>query len=348
MRKKARNSGNKWRMLLAGAMVLTLLTACGGHRHEPSQYWVGDLKHHWQECECGEPVNKGAHALKDGAQCTVCRGEVIDWGDGSGQFMTCDDQGNTLLCIAYASDGSRELTQMYEYTGDGRMRETEYMADVLTARREYATNAEGWQDLVSDIAYNEDGSFTVCQYDTHGNETLEGSYTADGKAQSETRYENEYDADGNRTLRRTFVDEVLTQEMEFLFGTDEDGSWSRSGKTTTYHEDGSRTVEDADYENNLWSTQITYAADDSVTEELRYVYEYDRDGESIGSKGYRNGKLFQEVKGIKNARGESVGITYIDYNEDGSKEVREYNDVFDLVKETSYDAAGNVVKKTAE
>lgn len=331
--------------LLTGVMLLALLTACGGHTHRAANGWIGDLKYHWQMCECGEKLDYGAHAL-DNDWCTVCGGEVFVFEEGGGQFATYNENGDQLCCLTYAADGTMEFAFAYEY-GDGRMTETEYAADRLSAKREFAMDAEGNQVLVGDIAYNEDGSYTVYQYDLRGNETLEGSYAADGKAESEVRYENEYDAAGNRTLRRTFVGDVLTEEMEFLFGSDEEGSWSMSGKTTTYHADGSKTVKDGDYENNLWGAEVTYAADGTVLEELRYTYEYDEQGESVASKGYKNGKLFRESAAVKNADGESIGFTITDYAEDGSKTVREYNDKLDEVKKTTYDAAGNVVEQSA-
>ncbi|MBR4077809.1 MAG: hypothetical protein IKK17_04305, partial [Oscillospiraceae bacterium] len=189
-----RNTNKRLPVLLAGAVLLAMLAACGGngHTHTPAEGWMGDLKQHWKTCQCGELLEKGNHELKDGVQCTLCLGEVIDFGESGGQFVTYDAQGRLLQCLSYGADGSREFAQLYAYGDNGHMTETEYTAEVLTAKREYHVDGEGIQILLSDIAYQEDGSYTVYQYDLHGNETLEGSYTADGKAESETRYENEY------------------------------------------------------------------------------------------------------------------------------------------------------------
>ena len=83
-----------------------------------------------------------------------------------------------------------------------------------------------------------------------------------------------------------------------------------------------------------------------MLEEIRYECEEDEDGESIGSKGYRDGKLFKEVQAIRGADGETTGTLWIDYYEDGGKTVPEYNNTFDLVKETIYGAVGNVARES--
>ena len=132
--------------------------------------------------------------------------------------------------------------------------------------------------------------------------------------------------------------------MEYVFGSDEYGSWSMSGKTTTYHEDGTKTVSDGDVE-ATWSSEITYAADGTVLEEIRYEYLRDENGNDLGSKGYRNGKLFKEATVIQDADGNTTSVLMTDYNEDGTKTVREYADAFELVKEIIYDADGSVISE---
>lgn len=326
--------------LLWAGLALMLLTACGGHTHSPSGGWTGDLKNHWYECECGEKLELAAHTM-DGSRCTVCGCETFPPDDESIHLAFSNEEGNYTHYASFALDGSVNFAYDYEY-GDSWMTETEYTADVLTARREYSLDPYGTQTLLKDISYNEDGSFTASGFDEYGNETLEGSYDANGDPISELRYENEYDADGNRTLRRTYTDGVLTQEMEYLFGSDAEGSWSQSGKTTTYHEDGSKTVSDRDLA-ATWATEITYDANGVVTEEIRYIYEYDDQGNSVGAKGYRNGKLFEESQSTRGPDGEATGFVLISYAEDGSKTVWEYNEELDMVKETTYDAHGHVI-----
>ena len=325
--------------LVCAGLTLMLLTACSGHTHSFNR-WSADPTNHWHTCECGETADRSAHS-PDGSHCTVCGCDIFTPDDESIHIAFSNEQGNYVYYARHALDGSVISAFEYEY-GDGWMTETEYAADILTARREYALDPLGNQTTLKDISYSEDGSFTVTAFDEYGNETLSGRYAADGRAESEITYENVYDANGNRTLCRTYTDGVLTQEMEFRFGSDAEGSWSTSGKTTTYHEDGSKTVEDS-AEDSTWATTITYDANGVVTEEIRYVYEYNDQGEAVGAKGYRNGTLFEESRSTRGPNGEALGFAIISYEEDGSKTVWEYDDKLAMVKETVYDAHGHVI-----
>ena len=272
-------------------------------------------------------------------------GEVTYWEDGTRDASEYDENGNTLCYTSYNADDSVNYRYEYEYSPEADwMLEKTYEGDRLIGEQEFLMDEEGNQNTIRYIYYYEDGTSSLTEYDEYGNETLEAVYGADGTLESSQRYENEYDADGNQTLRRTYEGDRLAEEMEFLFGSDEDGSWSMSGKTTVYHEDGTRTVSDSDLE-ATWATEITYAADGSVIEELRYEYLRDESGEAIGSKGYKNGRLFVETQAITSPDG-VPGMLWIDYAEDGTKTVAEYDDTFELVKETVYDAAGNVISES--
>ena len=314
------------------------------YAHAPMEGWHCDLENHWQLCDCGEKMNEGAHTVTDFV-CTVCGAEIIPFDDGTGQLSITDDKGNCVRYGLYDEDGSMMYGSEFEYGEDGTwMLEKQLEGDRLVAEQKFLLE-EDMQTVVKYVTYNEDGSYAVTEYDRYGNDTLEGSYDAAGNAEYERSYENEYDADGNRTLRLTYENGRLIEEMEFVFGQDEDGnSWSQSGKTTTYHEDGTKTVTDNDLA-ATWSSEITYDAQGNVVEDIRYEYLYDDNGESVGSKGYRNGDLFVEVHNIVNEDGEATGLLWTDYNEDGSKTVKEYNAEFDLIKETVCDADGNVISE---
>ena len=198
--------------------------------------------------------------------------------------------------------------------------------------------------LLKEISYNEDGSWIGAEYDLYENQVIEIHSNANGNVELDRRFEHTYDEDGNKTLTKTYDNGVLVEEVEFWVGSDEDGTWSMSGKTTTYHEDGSKTVSDGDLE-ATWSSETTYDAAGNVVEELRYEYTQDENGEATSTKGYKNGKLFVETQAITTEEGEP-GILWIDYEEDGSKTVTEFDENFELVKETVYDAAGNVISET--
>ena len=314
------------------------------YAHAPMEGWDCDLENHWQQCDCGETLNESAHTVVDFV-CTVCGAEIISFYDGTGQLAVYDDKGNCIRYGMYDEDGSRMYGSEYEYSEDGSwMLEKQYEGDHLVAEQKILLE-EDMQITLKYVMYNEDGSYAVTEYDRYGNETLEGNYDTAGNAEYERSYINEYDTDGNRTLRLTYENGRLIEEMAFVFGQDEDGNiWSQSGKTTTYHEDGTKTVADGD-QAATWSSEITYDADGNVVEDIRYEYLYDENGESVGSKGYRNGALFVEVHNIVDEEGEAIGFLWTDYNEDGTKIVREYNAEFAVVSETTYDADGNVVSE---
>ena len=279
----------------------------------------------------------------DGEVCELRN--IYHYEDGRRDVSEYDEQGNFLGNHYYEADGTLAGAYVYEYAPDGSwVSEAAYEGERKLYQTEYRV-ADGCQELVRTSEYEEDGSSFVTEYDEMGNESLEANYGPNGETLSLKRYENVYDADGNRTLCRTYENDRLAEEVEYWFGTDEDGgSWSMSGKTTTYHEDGTKTVSDGDVD-VTWSSETTYAADGTVLEEIRYEYLRDENGEDIGSRGYRNGKLFKEVNAMKDADGNTISIEMIDYEEDGTKTVREYDDVFELIKEVVYAADGSVISE---
>jgi len=265
--------------------------------------------------------------------------------DGSRSTSEYDEHGNILSFANMDAEGNVWDAAEYTYNDAGNwVGVKEYVEGVLAAEREYSIDADGNQQLLKEIIYNEDGSWMGAEYDLYENQVIEIHSDADGNVELERRFEHTYDDEGNKTLTKTYDNGVLVEEMEFWFGSDDEGSWSMSGKTTTYHEDGSKTVADGDME-ATWSSETTYDAAGNVVEELRYEYDQDENGEAVGSRGYKNGKLFVETKAITGADG-TPGILWTEYNEDGTKTVTEYNESFDVVKETVYDADGTAISES--
>ena len=272
--------------------------------------------------------------------------DIYYYEDGTRDSSTYDENEHVLASYSYDADGALVLASEYLYAEDGTcIGEKTYEGEHLAAEQEFQLDKDGFSITAKQTFYQEDGSFFSLEFDEYGNEIFEGYYTADGILETELRYENEYDLEGHQTLRRIYNNGRLTEETEYLFGSDDSGEWSRSGKNTIYHEDGSKTVSNSDPD-GAWSSEITYLADGSVADEQYYEYFTDENGENIGSKGYRNGVLTEEVQSIQNEQGETTGLIMIEYAEDGGKTVREYDDVLDLVKETVYDAAGNVLHES--
>ena len=266
--------------------------------------------------------------------------------DNSKSYNEYDENENILKSIMYAADGSIEyaVESEYEDRAEGLwMGEKEYHGTVLTAEREYIYASEGFQ-ITKDVIYNEDGSIQSTEYDLNWNVVGERYTNTDGEVEYDKNYEHTYDNDGNIVYTKTYDQGVLTEEVEYLVGSDEDGTWSKSGRIVVYHEDGSKTVSDGDWE-GTWSSEITYDSNGNAIEELRYEYLNDENGESIGSKSYRNGQLTQEIHNITDDAGNAIGISITDYTEDGGKLVYEYDAEFEFVRGKEYDAAGNVINE---
>ena len=264
--------------------------------------------------------------------------------DGAWDEAAYNADGNCLSSHSYDAEGNAVYAYLYEYAPDGSwMQETYYDGERKAEQWEYRLDEDGGQYTTRYLYFGEDDTVTVYEYDEMGNETLQAVYGPDGEPQLTLRYENVYNSDGERVLCRTYENDRLAEEVEYVFGTDEDGSWwSMSGKTTNYHEDGTKTVHESDVE-ATWSTETHYAADGSVVEEIRYEYLRDENGEDIGTKGFRNGKLFQTVEVVKDENGETASILMTDYHEDGTRTVREYDDVFTLLQEVLLGTDGSVI-----
>ncbi|MBQ2752126.1 MAG: hypothetical protein IJF25_06065 [Oscillospiraceae bacterium] len=262
--------------------------------------------------------------------------------DGTYDISEQDEDGNTLLWVSYAADGSEENRNEYEYSADrNKMTERSYYQQQLQYQSVYDIT-DGDQILLSNTTYYADGGIEGSEYDKYGNAIAYFSKTADGIVESEYIFEHEYDDEGRITLTKTFENGRLTHEQEYINGSDEEGSWSRSGKNISYHADGSKTVCDADPD-GAWSSEITYDAAGNVTEELRYEYEYNENGDQTVGRSYENGRLTETMEAIADENGETEFIIRTKYLEDGGRQVRKADTNFDVVEETDSDASGNVI-----
>ena len=275
----------------------------------------------------------------DGEQVTL---KEVFYEDGTVISLNQYDQnGNTLLWVNYAADGSEESRNEYEYSADGnQMTEKTYYEQKLQSESVYDIT-DGNQIMIANTAYYEDGGVEKSEYDKYGNPLLQKVTAADGSVESEYKFEHEYDDQGRITLTRSYENGRLTHEQEYINGSDEEGEWSRSGKNISYHADGSKTVCDADPD-GAWSSEITYDSQGNVTEELRYEYEYNDNGDQTVGRSYENGKLTETMEAVMDQNGETEFIIRTRYLEDGGKRVRKYDTNFDIVEETTYDANGKV------
>lgn len=329
-------------IIFSCTMVLALLTACSGHTHSPFGGWVSDAENHWHTCACGEPMDTAAHTLKNDV-CTVCGNEIFIFEDGTKQMLIYNEQGDCIRCVSYAADGSMESEDRTEYVYDNngnKLSEKTYSTGALFAEYEYATSADGETYMAKETYYNADGTRHSSEYDENWNTLHSASYAADGSV--EYAYEYEYSADGSWMGEKSYQGDMLISEQEYLL--DAEGSQTTI-RHIFYNEDGSSTLCEYDEYGNE-TLEITYDAAGNVTHELRYEYEYDENGNQISGKGYENGRLFEQAQTIIGSDGETESVFMISYDADGGKIVREYDNSFDLVKETIYDAYGNVISES--
>jgi len=270
-------------------------------------------------------------------------GETYYYEDGSKSVTEYDELWNVLYSAWYTSENELETESRYVYGKDGSVLETEYFAGVLTAERSYVTDAEGLLRIVGWTSYNEDGSGVYCEYDEYDSEVLERYFDAAGKTELEKRHEYTYDSDGNKTYVKSYEDGRLAEETEYAFADDGMGGYFMNAKTILYHADGSKSVTEND-PLWAWSVQTDYDAAGNVTNELRYAYTYDENGNMTRSECYENGRLAEERLLTLRADGETERVEEISYHADGGKTVKEFDGNMELVQETVYDASGNAVK----
>lgn len=161
--------------------------------------------------------------------------------DGTWATNEYDELGNVVRACTYDTDGnvtSEELTE-FEFSSDG----SSYEAKTTII----------W----------EDGSKHVSEYNQYGEKVLWAGYDADGNLEFEHVSVYEYDNNGNLLHSESYVDEILSYEIEYAL--DEDG-FSYAAKEIIYNYDGTYYVYEYDVNGDTLSETL-YDADGNVIEE---------------------------------------------------------------------------------
>ncbi len=168
------------------------------------------------------------------------------------------------------------------------------------------------------VDMTDDGEAYVNTYDEQNNLIRYTYYGADGSAISEILSEYATDAEGNYYEKKSTEYDYANNVIYI-------------GEFNEYEDQTARTVTDLD---------------GNVQQKDRFEREYNADGEALWEKTYTNDVLVQEITGYKTYTDGDYSMRFplsvIDYNEDGSKLVTEYNDQGEVDKETSYKADGTV------
>ena len=144
-------------------------------------------------------------------------------------------------------------------------------------------NAEVWVD--------EDGYVSVTTYDPYYNPTRLICYYNDGTPTNESRYEYEYDVDGNVIKSTAYIDGALWLVEEYVI--ESDGS-QRVVKSHLYHDDGTSYLNEYD-ENGNAVKLFLYEADGSLRFESTSEYTLSENGiyyESASTEVHPDGTVY--------------------------------------------------------
>ena len=296
------------------SIMLALSVALCACAHSHTGDWDANGTDHWKLCECGEKFEIGEHTIDEDNRCTGCGAEVLQW-DGGADVSRFNEQGDVITYTAFDAAGNVTLDVRNEYTHDesGNVRSLmRYENGVLT---EESVFTDGMPDTY--ITHFEDGTYQVGLFDENGNVVSLISYDAEdqmtGGIYSEyalDAYENWYE------VRSTTVDA--------------DG-YKYVGE---YNEQGDQIA---------W---ITYDPDGNMVHNERYEITYTEEGNQDTVKTYSHDVLVEE-KIYTMVTFEDGWMNYpstiIEYHEDGTRTVTEYDENDEVVSEITYDADGNVI-----
>lgn len=302
------------RTLLIFCLLLSVLLVCQAEQATdsalPTFAWERNATEHWHVLPDGKVTDRGAHALND-AHCTICGSEVWAFDSGAADVSDYNDHGDLVRYTLFDEDGeiSFELCYAYEYDAQGYMLVSrEYVGGVLTGEITYDTAADGRQIPVGQVVYYEDDTWSVSEYDEHGNLLSCITYAADG------------------TL-------LLEEQGEFC--QDASGSYYEFRHTSRYADGAVSYTEFNQYGDPV--LRYNLYADGTVWEDTTCEYEY-QNGMLLWKKQYESGVMTLEVR--YHADGYIEQET--EFYEGGAKMVTDFNDHADPVTVTSYHADGSI------
>lgn len=201
------------------------------------------------------------------------------------------------------------------------------------AKEHWQVCEDGEKLNVAEHTFDEESICTVCKSMV--------DRTDEGEA-----YVNTYDEQGN-LIRYTYygADGSAVTEIVSEYATDAEGNYYE--KKSTEYDYASSAIYISEYNEYEDQTARTVTdLDGNVQQKDRFDREYNADGDPVWEKSYTNDVLVQEIPSYKTYTDGEYSMRFpasvIDYYEDGSKLVTEYNDQGEVDKETSYKADGTV------
>lgn len=307
--------------------------------------WAFDAASHWL---VADETTRAAHTLDEYDCCTACGADVWVADDESINVYYYDEHANIVADIYYEADGTPYYHMRHDYTydEDGNMISClTYSSGALYAETIYGTDAEGYQYTAKETTYELDGYTYLAEYDQHGNATRMEARNELNELVYEEASEHEYDEDGELLRSKVFIDGELSQELTYAFSLENgrDVEWNFPISYVYHYPDEGTKQEDLfDLNGNMISSTMT-DVDGNILTQTTYEYEMDEHGnivaEHVNVDGFHQcERLYQpDEDGWYYCYSETIHET------DGSKTVCLYNEFYEVLSETSYDAEGNVV-----
>ena len=324
----------KKKHIIAGLLAAALLTGCGEkpqsdaqptqednkHTHTAQSGWKWNGTDHWQVCECGETMNTGAHDVNDRQFCKDCGVEVWTYGDGTAEIWVYNDQGDLIESVYYDERGKAgdRYTYEYEHDQDGNvLLERSYCNGKLDSEYTYVVGSEGLSVMIQSVYYS-DGERVISQYDEDGNRI----------------YDCIKDKKDN-ILSETLIEYAMTEDGEFYIQKETELEGTGAKNILTYNEHCD------------WVSWEWYDEEGQLISVENWEYAYDEQGQMLWLKEYVDGVLVHEIAsyGELILGGDILRYeeTVIDYWNDGSYTIINYDENGEVVSEVTYDFEGNVI-----
>lgn len=253
--------------------------------------------------------------------------------------VNADGEQIPVTMTAYNDDGTTSVNYYDEHGNCVRAAIFEADGTLITETiSEYAQTEDEWFGVwyyeCKTTTRFADGAFFYHETNEHNDRTRTLNTHADGTVWADTVYEYKYD-NSSKVWCRMYSFGVLTRETFF----NEDGD---TVKEIEHLEDGS--TETWLYNENGDTLSVTCTRPDgSIAWVENHVYEYTEDMNIRCIKVYVGDKLIRQTDYSYDEDFSMTGSVETTWHEDGTRTVLEYDDWFDLVSETTYDADGNII-----
>ena len=319
-------------------LLLTVNIACAQeHIHAPSGLIDLDLNERWDVCECGERLNITEHVWERdewGDQlCTICGAQQYLWDDGMLELCGVDEYGSSVRQLNWSAEGELlcNSASRYEYDADGHVIYAWYYQDgELFGESEFALDADGYETEIRAIEYYGGGYMSIGEFNLVGDQTMI-SYYQDGVLESFTRFEYTYSDDGHITNMRTYTDDTLVEELDYVLLTTEDGYINYAAKMTVWFENGTRIVYMNDERGDTIS-ESHYDAAGNLVLALEFSTEYDENDNLRKVTTMENGVVVAVEEYALDASGWSYCAAETLYAADGSATITHYDEFGEVIE----------------